>query len=325
MRVDRFTATTEIISQSNRQPRKTARVNKLNATVPQRKPKQELKVSLYDQVSSMLLALIMMVGFFVTLMFLVWLTTVLIFGRAPIEVEYIEEIAGRGEHAEGYERDLEEPGEEELDELIEPQLEAALEAVTDVLSSQEAKLDALQTDATVSGKGKGKGDSRQSGPGGEGDNIIPRWERWQIKYNTSTINAYADQLDFFKIELGAAGGGLPKVDYAINLRAARPRSRKGSGDEEKRLYFSWKTGKLKAYDKRLLTKANIKTARRVIMQFIPKDLENRMAGMERAKFRKDKGITDITMFKQTVFGVRAAGRGHEFYVISIQDRPKPKR
>ena len=104
----------------------------MNATVQQRKPKTELKVSAYDQVSSMLLAMIMMVGFFVTLMFLVWLTTVLIFGRAPIEVEYIEEIAGRGEHAEGYERDLEEPGEEELDELIEPQLEAALVDEEDV-------------------------------------------------------------------------------------------------------------------------------------------------------------------------------------------------
>ena len=268
----------------------------------------------------MLVALIMTVGFFVTLMFLIWLTTVLIFGRRPIEVEYIEEIAGRGEHAEGYERDLEEPGEEELDELLEPALEAALEAVTDVLSTQEAKLDALQTDATQSGKGKGKGDSRQSGPGGEGENIIPRWERWQIKYNTKSIKSYAEQLDFFEVELGAAGGGKVKVDYAIKLSAGRPTTREATGDKEKRLYFSWKSGKLKAFDQSLLQKAGIKTQRRVVMQFIPKNLENRMAGMERA-FAKGKHVTE---FKRTFFGVKSAGGGYEFYVVSMQFRPRPK-
>lgn len=290
-------------------------------SVPQPTTKKaELKVSLYDQVSSMLIALIIMVGFFVTLMFLIWLTTVLIWGRAPIEVEYIEEIAGRGEAAEGYERDLEEPGEEELDELLEPQLEAALEAVTDVLSSQEAKLDALQTDATQSGYGKGRGDSRQAGPGGEGQNIIPRWERWQIKYNTTSIDAYAEQLDFFKVELGAAGGGRTRVDYARELGRPRPQTRDGTGDQEKRLYFSWKSGKLKEYDRRLLTKAGIPTARRVIMQFIPKSLENQMAGLERAA-AKGK---DVTEFKRTVFGVRGKGSGYEFYVVSMQFRPKPK-
>lgn len=307
-------------------------------SIPQQKP-GELKVSLYDQVSSMLIAMIMMVGFFVTLMFLIWLTTVLIFGRAPIEVEYIEEIAGRGEHAKGYERDLEEPGEEELDELLEPQLEAALEAVTDVLSTQEAKLDALQTDATQSGKGKGKGDSRQAGPGGEGENIIPRWERWQIKYNTTTINAYAEQLDYFKIELGAAGGGRVRVDYAKQLARARPIRRDGTGDQEKRLYFSWKQGKLKEYDRRLLQKAGIPVAGRVIMQFIPnglphgktresskalwksaEDLENQLAALERA-YAKGKHVTE---FKRTVFGVRGRGSGYEFYVISMQFRPRPK-
>ncbi len=285
------------------------------------KLKSELQVSLYDQVSSMLLALIIMVGFFVTLMFLVWLTTVLIFGRREIEVEYIEEVAGRGEAAEGYERDLEEPGEEELDELLEPALEAALEAVTDVVSSQEAKLDSLATDATQSGHGSGKGDSRQSGPGGEGLPIIPRWERWQIRYNTKSLPAYSDQLDFFKIELGAAGGGKPRVDYAIGFKG-RPKKRDGTGDQEKRLYFSWKGGKLKEYDKRLLSKAGIATSRRVVMQFIPKNLENRMAGLEKA-FADQKGKV-LLEYKQTVFGVKSRGSGYEFYVISMKFRPKPK-
>lgn len=266
----------------------------------------------------MLIALIMIVGFFVTLMFIMWLTTVLVFGRADVPVEYVEEIAGRGEHAKGYERDLEEPGEEELEELVEPQLEAALEAVTDVMSSQSAALDALETDSNITGKGKGKGDSRQAGPGGEGQNIIPRWERWQIRYVTSSLDVYAKQLDFFKIEVGAAGGGRAKVDYARDFSRGI-KVRQGDGDAEKRLYFSWKQGKLKEYDRKLLQKARIPVARRVVLQFYPKNLENTLAGME----RKNAPGKKVIEFKRTVFAVRPAGSGYEFHIVSQTFRKPP--
>ena len=83
-------------------------------------------VSRYDQVSGLLVAAIIFVGFFVLLMFAIWLTQVLKFSTQAIPVTIVEEDFGRGEAAEGFERSLEEPGLEEMEELLEPQIEANL-------------------------------------------------------------------------------------------------------------------------------------------------------------------------------------------------------
>ena len=138
-------------------------------------------------------------------------------------------MAGRGDHAAGFARDVEAPGVEELEEETEPQVEQLLEAVTDVVSNQAAALDSMQTNMFSSNVGSGLGDSRPPGPLGEGENIIPRSERWEIRYNSNSIEAYAQQLDFFEIELGAVGG-TKTVDYASKL-AESPRPPRGKARE----------------------------------------------------------------------------------------------
>ena len=276
-----------------------------------------MKVSAYDKASSLLIALILMTGFFVVMLFLVWLTTVLVFTNKSVPVMLVEEPAGRGANAEGYARDLADPGIEELEELETPQLEATLEAVTDAVTSVAASLDSLHTDATVSGKGSGLGDSRNAGPGGDGEDIIPRWERWQIRYASDNINKYAQQLDFFGIELGAAGGGHDKLDYASNFsRGIKKRS--GSGEAEKRLYMTWTKGKLQAMDRALLQRANIPVARRVTLQFYPPKTENDLALLEKARYDADgKSVRDV---RKTIFGVRGSAGKLEFYVMDLYYR-----
>ncbi|MCO6455650.1 MAG: hypothetical protein J5I93_10185 [Pirellulaceae bacterium] len=275
--------------------------------------KLDLKVTSYDKVASLLISLIVMVGAFVGMLFAVWLTTVLVFAKASPPVELIEEPAGRGDHAKGYARDLEEPGLEELEELETPQLEATLEAVTDAVTSMAASLDSLHTDATVSGKGSGLGDSRKSGPGGEGEDIIPRWERWQIRYASDSISKYAEQLDFFGIELGAAGGGVNQVDYARNFSRS-PVKRSGSSEAEKRLYMTWTSGELVEMDRQLLTRAGVPVQRRVTMQFIPKDTENRLALLE-LQHAEPQGKT-VKNIRKTIFGVQGSSGRYEFFVMS---------
>ncbi len=277
----------------------------------------DLKVSAYDNVASLLISLILMVGFFVGMLFLIWLTTVLVFTNKSVPVTLVEEPLGRGDHAKGYARDLAEPGLEELEELETPQLEATLEAVTDAVTSVSASLDSLHTDATISGKGSGLGDSRQSGPGGDGEDIIPRWERWQIRYASDNINKYAQQLDFFGIELGAAGGGREELDYASNFAGAI-KTRTGSGEAEKRLYMTWTKGELQAMDRALLQRAGIPVDRRVTLQFYPPETENQLAVIEKERYDAEgKTVKDV---RKTIFGVRAAGAGYEFFVMDLYYR-----
>ena len=281
--------------------------------------KIDLRVSPYERVSGWLTALNILVGFFVGWMFLLWLTTVLVFTKEQVEVVLVENIAGRGDHAKGYERDIEAPGIEELEEEVEPQVEQLLEAVTDMVSSQAAALDNMPTEAVTSNVGKGLGDSRPPGPLGEGDDAIPRWERWVIQYTTTSLEAYAAQLDHFKIELGAAGGGTPQVDYASDLGRPKPSRRAGDGDKERRLYFTWTAGELRKFDKKLLSNAGIKTTRRVWMQFYPANVENRLANLE-MNYGKTKGHSDYREFARTVFEVRRKGSGFEYAVVSQKYR-----
>lgn len=229
------------------------------------KVRSELKVSSYDQVSSLLLALIMFVGFFVMLMFLIWLTTVLNF-KKEMPIIAIAEEYGDGEDPIGYEDDFEPPGLEEVEEITEPQIEQTLEAVTSTVSSVAASFDPVNSGASSSSKGSGKG-RKGKGGSGKGDSI-PRWERWEIHYASDKIDEYAKQLDHFKIELGAAGGGAPTVDYGSNFSTS-PRKRSGPPADEKRLYMTWTSGTMKAMDRGLLAKAGVSTNRRVIMQFYP--------------------------------------------------------
>lgn len=284
---------------------------------------QSMKVSLYDRVASMLITLLLLVGGTVGCIFFVWLMTVLVFGTTAVPIKLVENAAGRGDHAEGFARDPEAPGMEEMPELAEPQLEAALEAVTDAVSSVAASADVIATASTATSKGKGGlGDSRPPGPLGEGDNLIPRWERWEVKWESKSIAAYATQLDFFKIELGAAGG-KPNIDYAFNLSKGRPDTRTGPSKDEKRIYMSWRGNTpLKAFDQTLLTRAGIAYQGRLMVQFYPEEVEDRLAWIEMEN-AKSLGHSSVKEFLRTVFGVRPQGRGYEFFVQDQRFRPAP--
>ena len=281
-----------------------------------------IKTSNYDRVAGMLVALLMLIGGSTGVLFIVWLTTVLVFAPSPVPIKLVENVAGRGDHAAGFARDLEAPGEEEMPELQEPQVQTALEAVTDAVSSVAASMDVFETTSIATSKGKGGlGDSRPPGPLGEGDNIIPRWERWEVRYISNSVNAYARQLDFFKIELGAAGG-KPNVDYAFNLTKGKPDTRQGPSKAEKRLYMTWKSGTLKQFDEQLLSRAGINPAGRMVMQFYPEETEDRLAWIEMENAKKEKH-PNVKEFLRTIFGVRAAGNGFEFHVLEQRFRPAP--
>jgi hypothetical protein len=277
-----------------------------------------LKVSRYDQVASLLISLLIIIGFAVAIMFIIWLTATLVFRPRAVPVKLVENNAGRGDHAEGFERDLEAPGMEEMPELAEPQLEAALEAVTEAVSTVAASMDILSTTSTVTSRGEhGRGDSRPPGPLGEGDDIIPRWERWEIRWISTGITPYARQLDFFKIELAAAGG-KPNVEYAFNLTKGRPDTRVGAPREDKRIYMTWRgDSPLRGFDIALLGRAGIATSNRLVMQFLPEEVEDRLAWIE----KENSGGRSVTEYLKTVFGVEGVRGGYEFEVLEQRFRP----
>ncbi len=278
-----------------------------------------MRISRFDIITSLFMALILFIGTFVLMLFIVWVLS----GKpkprplAPM----IENPAGRGDNAEGFERDFEPPGAEEVEELQEPTLADTIEAVTDAVSTVAASLTTADTSAAATTSGTGKGDSRPPGPEGEGEDIIPRWERWELNFKASNQRAYGQQLDFYKIELGAFGGGLPGLDYASNLAAAPKKAHTDTPDAEKRIYFSWKTATpFIAYERTFLQRAGVQLpAGRNVVRLIPPDLENQLAHLE-MEYAKSKGYQSVTQLAKTVFESKSSGSGYSFEVTSQRYR-----
>ena len=273
-------------------------------------------MSRYDRTAALLVALLILVGLAFTMLVIVWITSRVWTTQEAVPVEFIEELAGRGDAAMGSARDLEEPGQEELEDLEEPQLEETLKALTDAISTQAATLDTLEGEARSSTKGKGLGDSRAAGPGGSG-NVIPRWERWQIEYDAKTLGEYAQILDHFGIQLAAFGGGKKEIDYAYNLSKKRPDTGVATREErDKWLYFIWRHGPLRAADRDLLSSAGIDTRGRTLMQFYPSKVENILASLENQEL-SGKSLESV---RQTVFGVIGDAGQYQFVVLQLKTR-----
>ncbi len=285
--------------------------------------REKFRISRFDVVTSLFMALMLFIGIFVFMLFIIWLTSRWTF--APLAIApIIENAAGRGDNAEGFERDFEPPGAEEVEELMEPTLQDTIEAVTDAVSSVAASLTTNDTSATSSTVGTGQGDSRPPGPEGEGEDIVPRFERWQLNFTARDVGSYAKQLDFYAIELGAIGGSVQGVDSVNNL-SSKPTSRLIIDTEsEKRLYFMFKTpSPLMQYDLQLLGQAGVNTSGRTPLKFIPTELENKLAFVE-LEYSKSKGHPSVTEIAKTVFESKAVGAGYEFEVTSQRYR-KPKK
>jgi hypothetical protein len=267
-----------------------------------------LKVSAYDRVASLLVSLLVLAGLVVTILFVIFLTTRIFTATALPEMVLVEEEDVQDEA--GSDVEIEEPGIDELVDLEEPDVADTLAAVTDAVSTVAASLDAI--DAVMSSRGSGSGERRKRG----GSDTIPRWQRWEIRFLATTLEAYAKELEFFGIELAAVGGGRPGIDYAyFESGVVKQRSAASSGEDD-RLYFTWQGGRFKEQDQDLLRRAGVNTSGRVVCQFYPKAIENQLAVLEQAA-RGSRPLKDI---KRTIFGVRPAGRGYEFFVIDIQWR-----
>jgi hypothetical protein len=276
----------------------------------------QMKITLYDQVSGLLIALLGIVGATVLVLAIAYLSQSIKFDFTRA-VAVIPEEGGGNELAQGLAEELEEPGVEEMPDVMEPQIAATLDNVVSVVKESSTTVDALAGDSTVMGKGTGLGDARSAGPGGPGiGDVTPRWERWQVRFSTTSVDAYAKQLDFFAIELAAIGGGSKDVEYA-SLLSKRPIQRRvGAGKDEKRLFMTWTKGALRQFDIQLLQNAGIAMQGRECIQLYPPATEAEMAKLESAKLA-GKPLKSV---KRTVFAVRSAGSGYEMYVADQQFR-----
>jgi len=163
----------------------------------------------------------------------------------------------------------------------------------------------LEAGKGLSGFGKG-GRTREIG--GDPSGKLPRWE---VRFDKTSLDGYARQLDFFHIELAVL---LPdgKVAYASNLTKLKPDTRivGPPHEDEKRYYLTWRRGELQKADRELLARAGIDAGDGLILKFLSPQLESHLTALE-----KSHAASKAEVVERTRFGVRAEENGYAFYVL----------
>ena len=282
-----------------------------------------LRISRYDQVSGMLLSALIVLGVATAMLFFIWLANRQVWSPPAVPVTMLEDVGGGGSGSgpvTGGLGDLEAPSLDDVPAQNAPSIEQAIGSVASIVSSRSADLDVLEGDTTPGsgigqGEGTGMGDGRGKGPGGPGTSDgVPAYERWEIRMSAASLENYARQLDYFKVELGVAGGGSANVDYVSNLSAAKPSVRVSNPKNEKRLRFLQKSGELRQADRQLAAKAGVPIDGRIVFQFYDQSTYQTLLQLEAVR----KGNRRIAEVRKTVFGVKDNGGKYEFFVIDQQ-------
>jgi hypothetical protein len=286
---------------------------------------RRLEVTRYDRASSWLIAMLVTVGVTVVMLVSLWLSGRIVAPESGAQVKYDPRFGENG-------GDLRDAGGSQLDApSIEPlvghdkttfqpqkDLGALGTAAANAADMEEPEPGVQGSQGTGdginegNGSGEGLGNKKGKKPGKPPpvQPVLPR--HWEVVFQKgNTLDLYARQLDFFKIELGVVLPGN-KVAYAFNLSKRKPDSRVNAdpGNTEKRYYLTWRSGDLEQADRELLLRAGIDAEGLLILKFLSAEVEAQLAGLEKG-FRGN----DPKDIKRTRFGVRADGKGFQFYVI----------
>jgi hypothetical protein len=282
---------------------------------------RRLQVSTYDQAASWLIALLVGIGVTAFLLFSIWLSDRLQHRTMAVPValeEFREDGEGGGDGRAAGGSQLDSPAENEFvgNDTSTTEVQQDLNAMGAAVAENAVELDdpSLMVPPKRQGAfGTGGGIWGGFGPGrglGHGPGKPGKPRNWEVVFQKGTVEQYAKQLDFFKIELGVIKEG--KVHYAFNLHRPKPSTRiePNPALKETRFYLRWVQGDLKKADEELLAKAGIEGPYHFVLKFLPPEVEADLYQKEQLKAGDDKN-----RIKKTRFGVKQDGDRYEFYII----------
>jgi hypothetical protein len=288
--------------------------------------------SIYDRVISLLMAVVLGAMMIVGLMGVIYVTNQAYASRVTAPLQIVEVYGGGGGSPEGTPGSTEKvdvPGadpaplasnnEEDAGDFEEPSVQATPGAMLDAAAEAgsglaEVDLGAVMPSGGPVASGKRASKLGKGGPGlgfGPGDGGVAREQRWSIIFNNDqTLDEYARQLDALGVEL-AVVNGPDQLVYVSDFSGSEPTKRYGSGQSDRRLYFLWQSRGRKSTDIALLRKAGIDVGDKVVLQFYPAGVEDKLAQLEvRHKGRQPAEI------RVTRFSVVPEGNGYGFRVLA---------
>ncbi|WP_425399119.1 hypothetical protein [Aeoliella sp.] len=269
-----------------------------------------LQVNAYDRVSSLLVALLVLMAATVSALVVVFL-----FRQFSPEVGR-EQTTTFGppvtaELPNGYAEDIEPAGAEDAPEDLPPQLQETLQQLTQAVYSKTAVLAAdIPSGDTTAGRGPKVGNKHPTGS----DHIGPMPIQ-ELRYDPKSDLDYAQMIDFFGGELAVLDRRANKLYYAEDLSNQSPTIREGTPEEENKAnrYRLLSSGELRKLEQRLATKLGIMHRDAIILVFFPEETANQFFREEAAAMRKN-GYEKLEDVERTVFRVTRKGDKFEIAV-----------
>jgi len=276
-----------------------------------------LKVTKYDLVTASLIAMVVGLVVGVAALIVIWLTNRIPLADVQVPVEILEMPGGSPDGAPDETLLVESPDPETDDPSVADEIseeQELMEMLDNVMEVSDQATQVAQEQFETASKNSGKPGSA-SGTGrrplgmGNGKSGFPREQRWFTRFaDKNSLAAYARQLDYFNIELGAL---MPDgtLNYLSNL-STTPKVRKTrSGKAETRLYMIWQGGDRRKADLELFQSVGIDASEGLNLHFYPKATEQMLLKIER-----DFAGRPVKEIRRTYFFVRPAGNGYEFAV-----------
>jgi len=275
--------------------------------------KYQLTVNSYDRTATLLIALLIMVGAAVSGLLVIFFATRQFPSMAPIPVVPVEATSPNAN--QGLANEPDPPGVEDAPDLSEPQLQDTLDALTAAVSMNEVLLSDEMVDAAEeAGKGKGLGDSRMPGTGGDGVvERVPRWQRWKIRFEPESSAAFQQWLDQYGIRLGVFGRDN-QVHLAYNFKKGLKVESAAS-----KQYTTWgytvpADGPMPNLANQLARKAKIASRGPIVLLFYPFDVEAVLYTLEKG-YAKARNVEDVNKLRSTTFTVITEKGQYAFQVI----------
>ena len=160
------------------------------------------------------------------------------------------------------------------------------------------------------GSREGTGRRPLGSGGGEGN----FGQRWFIRFgDEGTIDLYAEQLDFFKIELGLLQNKKIYRLSGLSRQSVTPQVYTSGASLKKQHYFTWAGGGRKKADIKLFKqKAGLDASRGIIFHFYPQPTIQILARLEESKSEQP-----VNKIQRTYFIVLKKGTGYEFAITKI--------
>ena len=261
----------------------------------------------YDRFASLLSTLLIFAAISTAILLGLWLSTGFVKKKtsAAVQLEQFGDLGGLGEDRR-LDPDVVTPGEEI--EFDEPTFAEAIEQVADTIATQTSLFtNPAQRSDSVLTVGETRGDG--SAPG-EGTGRLGQRRHWEVQFHDQrSLQTYAQQLDYFQIELAILQPG-GNVMYFTRLADPMPSIRQELASNEQRYYLTWLRPELQTADRELIAKTGINIGeKQIIMKFLPSELEQRLVQLER-----DAAGNRLSQLRATYFAVRQTNRDYEFYV-----------